>query len=485
MLTKLIPAFKNSKLIYWINRFLSSPLHIAVVAILLTISSMDNNAGFLYYYILLFTCIIIPFFIGYDMIAVVPLATMLNIGISKGLRAQDPKVIMGSNLPHFIIFLTCVVIFLFGRLIFDLIVEKERRSRFPRFFISYICLLVAFCIGGAFSPYYLPRDFAFGLREFLALGGFYFYYFYTVDFTKIKKSYCAYLLFFFACSVALQILVEAIRVGAGPHLEVGWANRSGLGGTLVASFTCTIYLTIRKHPSYAWLFALCFYFFFTMICLTQCRGAAFTAMVLAIPCLVLILVYSPSITKISTILITVIYIIVMICLGLFEREFFTECFGRLFNFDFDTLNEYSSGRITIWKTGIDQFIHNPLCGVGWYQIEGRGFQARYHNTIIQLLASTGIFGLVIYGYHRVDTIVAAFKTPRLEKTFAYMSIFCILVSSLLDCFLFNIWLGFEYSFLLFFIEGRNVTLKLKREAKKGVQVYQTKTGNTSIIIVNR
>ena len=126
------------------------------------------------------------------------------------------------------------------------------------------------------------------------------------------------------------------------------------------------------------------------------------------------------------------------------------------DFDFDTLNGYSSGRIEIWKTGLDQFIHHPVFGVGWYQIPNLGFQARYHNTLVQLLASTGIFGTLCYAFHRFETYYVTFKKPNLEKTFAFITILSILISSLLDCFLFNIWLGFEYGFLLAYIEGRNL-----------------------------
>lgn len=484
MLSKLFPDIKYNEVVQGLNKFLASPFYIAYVAIMLTISSIFN-VGFVFYYIIAVTSVILPALLCDDMTATVPLAVMLNIGINKEVAASGDKVIMGKNLPHFIVMLSLVIIFLFGRLIFDLIHEKERRSRFPRLLVGYILISLAFMFGGIFSKYYSIHDFTFGLREFLALAGFYFYFFYTIDFTKMKKRYFAYLLFFFAMSVSTQILVEAIKSGLDAPLVVGWGNRSGLGGTLVASFTACIYLNLKSKPGISWIYVIFFLFYFTMICLTQCRGAALTGIIMTIPCVILLFVYGTRSKRITTSVLLILYSISMTVFALTNREFFLKCFGRIFNFDFDTLNEYSSGRITIWKTGLDQFIHNPVFGVGWHQIPNLGFPARYHNTIVQLLAATGTVGTIFYLYHRFETVFITLRRPRLEKTFAYMSILCILVSSMLDCFLFNIWLGFEYGFLLAFIEGRNIKFAMKKledNKNPNIQVYQTKLYNTTIII---
>ena len=455
MLLKLIPSLKENKVIIWINKILCSPFYIAFVAIMLTLSAIFN-VGFVFYYIIAATSIVLPALLGEDMTGLIPLAVMLNIGISKEVAAMNDKVVLGVNLPHFIVMVSIVTIFMFGRLIFDLIVNKERRQRFPRFLIGFCALMFAFTLGGRLFDGHTIEDYAFGIREFLALSGFYFYFFYTIDFTKMKKSYFAWLLFFFALSVSTQILVEACRSGLEKPLLVGWANRSGLGGTLVASFTGVTYLIIKNKARFAWIFVVFAFFFLTMLGMAQCRGAAYTGILMGIACFVLIMVFTNKFTRITTGVLTGAYIIAFILLYNFDIDFIHKCFGRLVDFDFDTLNGYSSGRIEIWKTGLDQFIHHPVFGVGWYQIPNLGFQARYHNTLVQLLASTGIFGTLCYAFHRFETYYVTFKKPNLEKTFAFIAILSILISSLLDCFLFNIWLGFEYGFLLAYIEGRNL-----------------------------
>lgn len=486
MFLKIFPSLKDNEVIQGLNKVLSSPFYIAFVAIMITLSAIFN-VGFSLYYVLAVTSIIIPCFFGEDMTALVPLAVMLNVGINKELASMDERVILGPNLPHFIIMLCIVIFFMFGRLVFDLIVEKERKHRFPRLLVGYALISISFIFGGLLSPFYSIKDFTFGLREFLALAGFYFYFFYTIDLPKMKKYYFAWLLLFFAMSISAQILVEAIRSGLESPLLVGWGNRSGLGGTLVACFTGCAYLIIKAHGGISWVFTLLYLFFFTMIGLTQCRGAALTAMIMSLVCLILIFIFGTKGKRITTIVLLVLYIIGMTLFSLLEREFFQECFGRIFNFDFDSIDKYSSGRITIWKTGIEQFTSHPVFGVGWYQMVLNNFPARYHNTAIQLLAATGVVGVVAYLVHRFETIFITLKRPSLDKSFAFIAILCILISSLLDCFLFNIWLGFLYGFLLAFIEGRNmkpVILKPKEpKPNPNMQVYQT--GPTTIVIVKK
>ena len=61
-----------------------------------------------------------------------------------------------------------------------------------------------------------------------------------------------------------------------------------------------------------------------------------------------------------------------------------------------------------------------------------------HNTILQLLASSGIVGLVGYGVYRAASLVPFIRKPSLEKTMLGLSILIVLVGSLADNFVFYI-----------------------------------------------
>ena len=123
-----------------------------------------------------------------------------------------------------------------------------------------------------------------------------------------------------------------------------------------------------------------------------------------------------------------------------------------------------NGRIEIYMEAINQFKTAPIFGLGFY--ECGAFQwgvyepdaflpSRYHNSIFQLLASCGIFGLLAYGYHRFETLKLLFKNFNFSKLFIWLCIFVVLVSSLFDCFFFNFGPGLLYSGLLLFLEKQD------------------------------
>ena len=140
-----------------------------------------------------------------------------------------------------------------------------------------------------------------------------------------------------------------------------------------------------------------------------------------------------------------------------DKPFINKYFYRLFDFKAE-LDEYSSGRLTIYKYGLEQWKNHPIFGVGWMEckVQYFVFPARYHDTYVQLLAATGSLGLIAYLYHRFETLLITFKKPSLEKTFALLLIMGLMLSSSVDCYFFNIWPGFSYAFLLAFIEGMNI-----------------------------
>lgn len=79
--------------------------------------------------------------------------------------------------------------------------------------------------------------------------------------------------------------------------------------------------------------------------------------------------------------------------------------------------------------------------------------ARWHNTIIQIVASTGFVGLVAYVLHRIRTLELFFRRPALEKTYIGFCVLALLLSSLVDCHFFNIGPGLLYGLLLACAEG--------------------------------
>jgi O-antigen ligase len=80
------------------------------------------------------------------------------------------------------------------------------------------------------------------------------------------------------------------------------------------------------------------------------------------------------------------------------------------------------------------------------------FPSRWHNTIIQLLASCGVVGLLAYCYHRYQTIRLFVKKRTTVNVYIGIYIVTLLGMSLLDCHFFNVGPVLFYSIALAVME---------------------------------
>lgn len=460
MLSKFLPKLRDNKIIRIINKIFASPFYAGAVAILLCTAEIFSFE-FVAYYILIGFSVVLPSLLLDDMTASIPAIVMLHIAMSKKTFDQETTVILGDNIHHFYIMFSFICISLIGRLIIDLVTEKERRKHYPRFLVGYVAVLIAYVMGGAFSKYYDAKTFGFGLLEFVSIGGFYFYFVYTIDWKKINKDYFAYLFLFFGLAISAEIIVLIAQ--KSEEITTGWGIRNDIGGTLAMTIGGAGYLAIKKKSYINWIFVIAMLFILVACALTESRGGFVATFIMVILCCVLLMVLSNWIKRLTGSLLIVSFIITFICLYIFRHEMMMAMFGRLLEVDIKNLDDFSSGRITIWKIGIEQWKENKAFGVGWLQTTFAEFKfpPRYHNTYIQLLAATGIVGICAYALHRFEIVFVTFRRPNYEKIFALICIVGLMTANIFDCHFFNIWLGFGYSFLLAFIEGKDSPRKIK------------------------
>ena len=104
-----------------------------------------------------------------------------------------------------------------------------------------------------------------------------------------------------------------------------------------------------------------------------------------------------------------------------------------------------NGRFELYKHGIENFLSHPIFGGGFGScIEdnfGHGIEPnRYHNTIIELLATCGLMGFGAYIFHRYQTIRLIWKRKANDCViFLGLVILGLLLTSLLDNHFFNIY----------------------------------------------
>lgn len=104
-----------------------------------------------------------------------------------------------------------------------------------------------------------------------------------------------------------------------------------------------------------------------------------------------------------------------------------------------------NGRFNLWSAALKNFIDSPIFGSGFYglHVEGQAvfgpLPVMAHNTVLELLSATGVVGFGCYVWYRASTVKTFIKHPSLEKTMLGISILVILLESLLDNFVFNIY----------------------------------------------
>ena len=124
-----------------------------------------------------------------------------------------------------------------------------------------------------------------------------------------------------------------------------------------------------------------------------------------------------------------------------------------------------SSRDTIYLEGLKLFAKAPIFGNSffspgyqpwdWSTVEGFSsfFPPRWHNTVIQLLASCGAVGLLCYGLHRAQTIKLFLSSYCKEKSFIACFLLVFILTNLFDCHFYNLGPTLFYSMALAFAES--------------------------------
>jgi O-antigen ligase len=114
-----------------------------------------------------------------------------------------------------------------------------------------------------------------------------------------------------------------------------------------------------------------------------------------------------------------------------------------------------NGRFEIYATGWKKFLSHPIFGCGFYNahhINEFGLPFGYHNTIVQMMASCGIIGLLSYMYHRYQTVVLFIKQRCAKNLYLALCICALLITSLLDIHMFSLYPTLYYMLILITVE---------------------------------
>ncbi len=419
-----------------------------------------------------------------------PIATMFCCGYMLFSAGNNPASNYGNtifadkaNKIQFIAIVCVIVVSLLTRFLFEIFVVKRENKRVPALTWGFVALGVAYVLGGLFTSNYTWREFAYSLLQIGSLCLTYFYFYYTVDWEKRSVSDGATMLTIVACGLLVEIAgmylnpasLEKIKNDAFTrndlNLACGWGIYNNVGGMMAMLMPAPFYFAATEKKG--WLYLLLGSVFMGGIVLSQSRGAILAGGVVYVACCVFSVLYMKKEDRKIF-----LYVLggIFACVAALAVVVFTQegngILGTMISSGAD-----DHGRFEIYEIGLKQFLESPIFGKGFYgavdvEVYQHGWNVipddfflppRYHNTVVQLLASGGLVALLAYLFHRWQTVLLVVKDPAPHKTFLGLAICAHLVASLLDCHVFNFGPGLTYGIILLCAEmlGRK-----KQEAPK-------------------
>lgn len=455
-----------------INTFLLSPYYFFLIGALTVLASVFS-AELVVYSIFILIGLYISF-CGRDYLALIPIVICCYISPSIGNNPgkSESSIFYGESG----IYLVCIAVLFALSLIMRLCIDPEfggmkflraKRKLLPGMLI----LGGAYLLGGAFSGHYFDHGMSnilFAFIQFVSIFGMYYLFTGAVNWHRARRGYLAWTGLCVGFSILFQlgyiyitndVIVEGVI--QRERIYSGWGNYNNMGAMLAMMIPFAFQLaTIRRRN---WIYHLCALSFVFGTIFTCSRSAILvSAVIYMLSCG--LLVYKDLHTKSSLVMHFVTLSLVLLLLLFFHDalyHLFQELIERGMN---------PSNRDEIYKEGMKQFLKFPIFGGSFYptdyipfdfsEIEAFSsfFPPRWHNTVVQILASCGAVGMAAYLYHRVETAKMFLQKQFVGKAFIAISILTLLGTSLLDCHLFNVGPALFYSMALAFAEKADIRL---------------------------
>lgn len=485
-------AVGNSKWCKAINSFLHSAYYIAVVAVLGACANLFGLELPVWYAFAVLVGVIALF--SEDALPVVP---MLGCGYVSVSASNNPAGHYGTSLfqnrtalIQLAVIAAFIVAGLAARLIFDLCRPHSdaRTRRVPSLLVGFALLGLAYVVAGVIPA----RDYGpqwksalFGLVQIVCLAGPYLYFHYTVNWSKVSRIYLA------QCFVGLGFAIMAEIVGmyvlafnslkdggdfSRSLLVTGWGIYNNVGMLIAFCIPFAFNLALRCRRGY--IYVIIAELFETALIFTQSRGSILFGTLIFAACAIYTAVQLKGKYRwFALAAFAGFFVVVVIVCAIFYREV-ADIFDTMKKAGMD-----DSGRWEIYLEGLRQFAESAqsvLLGNGFYACGNYRYgdlpsdaflPPRYHNTVVQLLATGGIFAMVTYLFHRYGTLRLCLTHRTHEKMFVIAAISVLTLTSLVDCHFFNMGPGLVYSVILVFAEDLPSTDELPKLFGK----RQTKT----------
>lgn len=458
-----VMKIRELPLIQRINGFLASPVYIMLVILAAAVANLF--ALELPVYTVFVLVGVYTVVLGKDLLPWVPMIVCGYLAPSVGSNPgkTDQSIFNAGHGGEYVLALAAVVVL--ALLVYACTHTKEFFGR-KRYFLPGLLLLTgAYLLGGLFSPahpQFTGKNLVFAALQGASLIVPYFVISGGVRWEESRKDYFCWTGF----GVGLLLIVEILGVYltgritehgviVREQIYTGWGMHNNMGGLLAMMIPFAFYMGHRYGRG--WLGILTGCGFLGGVILTCSRSSIIMGAAIFLVCLVALLrTYH---TKKDWLALGVLVGVGAVAVLVFHRQL-----GKLF------WNLISKGtslnyRDEIWAEGWKQFKEYPVFGGGFFPIDyvpydfstvdsfSGFFPPRWHNTVIQLLASTGIVGALAYAFHRVQTVRLVLKRKSREVLCVGASMLVLVATCIFDCHFFNIGPVLFYSMGLAFAEN--------------------------------
>ena len=476
MLTALFPKIENTKFTQIVRDFFRSSYYPFIIAALMAISEIFALELPVYYIYLALGAVCI--FFCDDTLGILPITCCGYMTYAyknnPGNHTETTAFGKPAVLLQLYVILGIAVVLLIGRLVFSVIRRPTRKV--PSLLLGFVVLGFAYLMAGVGSGLYDPaKALPYGIAQIGSLCVFYFYFYYTVDWERVEKGYIFTV--FLAVGVGMLAEIGAMYTHEGAivkengiwtvhrgALGTGWGVYNNVGCVMAMCIPAPFYFAV-KNEKWGWAFSILGCVFMLGVAFTQSRGSILFGAVVFLACVVAVLVAAKGKNRLLN---GVVFgaLFLGLAVGFFcFRERFEGIFSAFAKAGLD-----DSSRFDIYRACVENLKSAPVFGVGFHNSAGYTIRdtlftpRRAHNTLFQLVASGGEVALIAYIIHRLQTVRLFFRHPNFEKTMAAFIIGALLLTSLVDCNVFNLGPGLLYSCVLVYTECRADAAPVHSEA---------------------
>ncbi len=443
----------ESPLVGKIRRFFESDLYLALLAAATVFSYALQLEVVLWYLVVLVGCFSLV--ISKDLSPALPITFLapffVSVGNSPGRLRYSGSLFEGWSLLLIGVLIGIIITsFIFRMALWGVCAAKPVPKR-SRLLLPSLFLLIGLLLNGLGSETHGMRDMLFGLLTAACWLGFFFIYYYNAPRGKGAIDYFCRCCFW----VAVALLGEFLWLWGSQNAFVngqldstrfffGWGIHNNYGCMMCMLLGPIFYLAATKKKHWRYYFvALAGW---VAVALTNSRSTLAVSTLLVGVCSILLCFLGKHKRRYRRALQV---LIILVCLFLILMgDSLSRLLPRLFDADLG-----DNGRFKLWRGGVRNFLNAPLFGVGFYAIDFKsffsgGYPGFLHNTVLELMAAGGVVLIAVYLYYRYHTLKILCRRMTLERLFLGLSIGALLLASMIDNHVFNIYPCFYYAVAL-------------------------------------